>query len=105
MESQLRLTVVLGFGILYILYQKSLCLFLVCPSPTLSGMSTLSQQVDLNSLADSQLCLTMEVCFDTPYILYQKLLCLLLEGTSPAFSVISNLSQEIVKTLWGISSD
>ena len=44
MELQPTLTVILGFGIPYILYQKSLCLFLVCNSPTLSGISTLSQE-------------------------------------------------------------
>ena len=42
--SQLRLIVVLGIGIPYILYQKSLCLFLVFTSPTLSGISNLSQE-------------------------------------------------------------
>ena len=41
--SQLRLIVVLGIGIPYILYQKLLCLPLVCTSPTLSGISTFSQ--------------------------------------------------------------
>ena len=35
---------VLGFGIPDILYQKLLCLLLVCTSPTLSGISTLSQE-------------------------------------------------------------
>ena len=44
LESQFRLTMVLGFGIPYILCQKLLCLLLVCPSPTLSGISTLSQE-------------------------------------------------------------
>ena len=57
MESQFRLTVVLGFGIPYILYQKSLCLFLVCTSPTLSLISTLSQEgentLELLTLTDS----------------------------------------------------
>ena len=42
--SQLRLIVVLGIGITYILYQKLLCLLLVCTSPTLSGISTFSQE-------------------------------------------------------------
>ena len=42
--SQLRLTVVLGFGNLYIPYQKLLCLFLVCTSLTLSGISTLGKE-------------------------------------------------------------
>ena len=45
LEYQLRLTVVLGFGIPYIPYQKLLCLFLVCTSLTLSGVSTLGQEV------------------------------------------------------------
>ena len=44
LESQLRLTVVLGFGIPYIPYQKLLCLFLVCTCLTLSGISTLGQE-------------------------------------------------------------
>ena len=42
--AQVRLTVVLGFGIPYIPYQKLLCLFLVCTSLTLSGISTLGQE-------------------------------------------------------------
>ena len=40
LELQPTLTVILGFGIPYILYQKLLCVFLVCTSPTLSGIST-----------------------------------------------------------------
>ena len=44
LESQFRLTLVLGFGIPYIAYQKLLCLFLVCTSLTLSGVSTLGQE-------------------------------------------------------------
>ena len=44
LEFQHRLTVVLGFGIPYIPYQKLLWLFLVCTSPTLSGISTLGQE-------------------------------------------------------------
>ena len=44
LESQLILTVVLGFGIPYIPYQKIMCLFLVCTSLTLSGISTLGQE-------------------------------------------------------------
>ena len=43
--SQLRLIVVLGIGIPYILYQKLLCLPLMFNSPTLSGISTFSQKV------------------------------------------------------------
>ena len=42
--SQLRLIVVFGIGIPYILYQKLLCLPLVCTSPTLSGISTFRQE-------------------------------------------------------------
>ena len=44
LKSQLRLTVVLGFGIPYIPYQKLLCLFLVCTSLIHSGISTLGQE-------------------------------------------------------------
>ena len=44
LESQLTLTVLLGFGIPYIPYQMLLCLFLVCTSLTLSGISTLGQE-------------------------------------------------------------
>ena len=44
LESQIRLTMVLGFHIPYILYQKLLCLLLVCNSQTLSGISTFSQE-------------------------------------------------------------
>ena len=104
MESQFRLTKVLGFGIPYILYQKLLCLLLVCTSPTLSGISTLSQEGGLNSL-ESQFRLTKVLGFGIPYILYQKLLCLLLVCTSPTHSGISTLNQDGVKSLWGLSSD
>ena len=44
MESQHRLTVVLVLDIPFIPYQKFLCLFLVCTSLTLSGISTLGQE-------------------------------------------------------------
>ena len=44
LECQFRLTKLLGFGIPYILYQKLLCLLLVCTSPSLLGISTLSQE-------------------------------------------------------------
>ena len=44
LRSQLRLTVVLGFGIPYIPHQKILCLLLVCTFLTLSGISTLCQE-------------------------------------------------------------
>ena len=44
LESYFRPTVVLGFGIPYILYQKLLWLLLVCTSPTLSVISNLSQE-------------------------------------------------------------
>ena len=44
LESQLTLTVLLGFRIPYIPYQMLLCLFLVCTSLTLSGISTLGQE-------------------------------------------------------------
>ena len=44
MESQLTFRLVLGFGIPYIPYQKLLCLFLVCTSLTLSGISTHSEE-------------------------------------------------------------
>ena len=62
LESQFRLTVVLGFGIPFILYQKLLCLLLVCTSPRLSLISTLKPGRHLTTL-DSQLCLTMQVGF------------------------------------------
>ena len=91
--SQLRLTVILGFGIPYILYQKLLCLLLLCNSPTLSGISTFSQKVSVVFLG-SQLRLLVVLGIGIPYILYQKLLCLLLVDTSPTLSDISNLSQE-----------
>ena len=44
LQSQLRLTVVLGFGIPYTLYQKLLCLLLVCTSLTILDISTLCQE-------------------------------------------------------------
>ena len=44
LESQLKLIVLLGFGIPYIPYQKLLGLFLVCTSLTISGISTLGQE-------------------------------------------------------------
>ena len=47
MDCQFRLTKVLGFGIPYILYQKLLCLLLLCNSPTLSGISSFSQKVSV----------------------------------------------------------
>ena len=48
-----------GFGLPYKLYQKLLCLLLVCTSPTLSGISTLSQEgvsTLLNGSSDGQWC-------------------------------------------------
>ena len=44
LDSQLRLTVVIGFGIPCTSYQKFFCLLLVCTSLTLSGISTLCQE-------------------------------------------------------------
>ena len=44
LETQLRLRILLGFGIPYIPFQKLLCLLLVCNSLTLSGISILSQE-------------------------------------------------------------
>ena len=35
---------IMGFDITYILYQKLLCLLLVCTSPSLLGISILSQE-------------------------------------------------------------
>ena len=45
MESQLRLTVVLAFGSLYIPYQKLLHILLLYASLTFSGISTLSSEL------------------------------------------------------------
>ena len=73
MESQLTPTVLLGFGIPYIPYQKLLCLFLVCTSLTLSGISTLGQEGVSNSV-ESQLTLTVLLGFGTPYIPYQTVI-------------------------------
>ena len=42
--SQLRLTVVLGFGNSYISFQKLMCQHLVCTCLIISGISTLSQE-------------------------------------------------------------
>ena len=42
--SQLRLTVLLGFGIPYIPYQKLLCLLLVCTSLTLEVLQLLARR-------------------------------------------------------------
>ena len=44
LESQLRLTVVLGFSIPYKCYQNLLSIFLVCTSLTHSSISTLTQE-------------------------------------------------------------
>ena len=44
LDSQLCLTMEVGFDIPYILYQKLLCLLLECTSPTLSVISNLSQE-------------------------------------------------------------
>ena len=44
LESQLIVTVVLGFGIPYIPYKKLLCLFQMCTSLMFSGISTLGQE-------------------------------------------------------------
>ena len=77
----------------YILYQKLLCLLLVCTSPTLSGISTLSQE-GVSTLWGCQLRLTVVLEFDIPYILYQKILCLLLVCNSPTLSGISTLQPE-----------
>ena len=71
MGSQLRLTVILGFGIPYILYQKLLCLLLVCNSPTLSGISTSQPERGVISLG-SQLRLIVVLGIGIPYILYHK---------------------------------
>ena len=79
-----------GFGLPYKLYQKLLCLLLVCTSPTLSGISTISQQV-VSTLFGCQLRLTVILKFGIPYILYQKSLCLFLVFTSPTLSGISTV--------------
>ena len=92
MDSQLRLTVVLGFGIPYIPYKNVLCLFLVCPSLTLSDIFTIGQ--DGVCTLESQYRLIMVFRFGFPYIPYQKLLCLFLVCTSLILSGISTLSQE-----------
>ena len=44
LESQLRLTEVLGFQHSLYILQKLLCLFLECTSLRLSGISTVSQE-------------------------------------------------------------
>ena len=44
LESQLRLTFILEFAILYIYYHKLLCLPLVCTSLSHLGLSTLGQE-------------------------------------------------------------
>ena len=102
MGSQLRLTDIFGFGIPYILCTRLMHLLLECTSPTLSGISTHSQEGSLNSF-ESQLILTMAIRLDIPYILYQKLLCLCLGYTSPTLSGISTLNQEGVSTHWSYS--
>ena len=93
MESQHRETVVLGFGIPYIPYQKLLCLFLVCASPDTFRYFYSWSGGGLNSLK-SQLRLTVVLGFGIPYIPYQKLLCLFLVCTSPTLSGVSTLGQE-----------
>ena len=80
LESQLKLIVLLGFGIPYIPYQKLLGLFLVCTSLALSGISTLGQEGVQTLWSLSSLTVLLE--FGIPYIPYQKLLGLFLLCTS-----------------------
>ena len=63
LESQLTLTVLLGFGIPYIPYQKLLGLFLLCTSLTLIRYFYSWSGEGLNSL-ESQLTLTVLLRFD-----------------------------------------
>ena len=103
MESQLTLTVILGFGTPYIPYQKLLGLFLVCTSLTLIRYFYSWSRGGPNSL-ESQLTLTVILGFDIPYISSQRVLCLFLVCTSLTLSGISTLSQEGLQTLWSLSS-
>ena len=80
MESEFRLTKVLGFGIPYILYQTLLCL--------LRGIAT--PLVSAHLSADSQW-------------YWEHSLYTLPEVIVPTSGV--HLSQEEVSTLWSVSSD
>ena len=103
LESQLTLTVLLGFCIPYIPYQKLWCLFLVCTSLTLIRYFYSWSGGGPNSL-EYQLTLTVLLRFCIPYIPCQILLCLFLVCTSLTLSGISTLGQEGVQTLWSLSS-
>ena len=103
MESQLTLTVILGFRFLYIPYEKLLCLYQVCTSLDTFRYFYSWSGVGPNSM-ESQLTLTVLLGFGIPYIPYQKLLGLFLVCTSLTLSGISTLGQERVQTLWSLNS-
>ena len=97
MESQLRLTMVLGFGIL-IYSTRSYCGYFWYASLQHFHIFLLLTRKGSDHFRPSALSDTGEVGFGIPYMLYQKLLCLLLVCPSPTLSGISTLSQEGVKT-------
>ena len=79
-----------GFGLPYKLYQKLLCLLLVCTSPTVSGISTLTQEGSQVFGISAQTDNGIRIWH--PYILYQKLLPTSGLLLSPTLSGISTLT-------------
>ena len=85
LESKLTLTLVLGFGIPYIPYQKLLCLFLVCTSLTLSGIST---------LLGSELLVYSGIRIWHSLYSLPEVIVPISGGTSPTLSGVSTIGQE-----------
>ena len=98
MESQLTLTVLLGFGLREVIVPISG----VHLSHTFRYFYSWSGKGPKS--LESQLTLTVLLGFGIPYIPYQMLLCLFLVYTSLTLSGISILGKERVQSLWSLSS-